>query len=62
MTDPAKFDQFRSHPWHGLSPGIEPPSIIQAYIEITPVAHMEYEIDKLRASSDADCQNRSLAS
>jgi inorganic pyrophosphatase len=62
MTDPAKFDQIRSHPWHGLSPGIDPPSIVKAYIENPQFPFLEYEIDIMKASSDADRQNCSLAS
>lgn len=26
MTDLSKFDQYRSHPWHGLAPGIGAPT------------------------------------
>ena len=41
-----KFDRFRPHPWHGLSPGKEPPGLLQAYIEITSFDFVKYEIDK----------------
>lgn len=40
------FDRHRAHPWHGLSIGAEPPSIIDAYIEITPYDAVKYEVDK----------------
>lgn len=40
------FDRFRAHPWHGLSAGDEAPAIVEAYIEITPLDAVKYEIDK----------------
>jgi inorganic pyrophosphatase len=40
------FDQFRAHPWHGLSAGRNSPEIVDAYIEITPFDAVKYEIDK----------------
>ncbi len=36
----------RPHPWHGLSVGPAPPSLVHAYIEITPYDLVKYEIDK----------------
>lgn len=36
----------RPHPWHGLSPGPNPPSLVQAWIEITPFDLVKYETDK----------------
>ncbi len=36
----------RPHPWHGLAVGPEPPSLVHAYIEITPFDLVKYEIDK----------------
>ena len=42
----APFDTHRPHPWHGLNAGPEPPSLVQAYIEITPFDAVKYEIDK----------------
>lgn len=38
--------RFRSHPWHGLEPGPEPPHVVTAYIEITPFDVIKYELDK----------------
>jgi inorganic pyrophosphatase len=38
--------RFRPHPWHGLSAGIDPPRLLNAYVEITPFDLMKYEIDK----------------
>ncbi len=59
MTDPIRFDRFRAHPWHGLSPGIDPPRIIQAYIEITPFDSVKYEIDKMTGYLRVDRPQRS---
>jgi inorganic pyrophosphatase len=59
MADPAKFDQYRSHPWHGLSPGSDPPSIVQVYIEITPFDSVKYEIDKVTGYLRVDRPQRS---
>lgn len=42
----ASFDRFRAHPWHGLSAGDHAPDIVEAYIEITPLDAVKYEIDK----------------
>ena len=42
----TEFDRFRPHPWHGLSPGPNPPHVVDAYIEITPFDAVKYEIDK----------------
>ncbi|HEU4523024.1 MAG TPA: inorganic pyrophosphatase [Thermoanaerobaculia bacterium] len=44
MTSP--FVQWRPHPWHGLEIGPDAPSIVNAYIEITPFDVMKYEVDK----------------
>lgn len=46
MTERASFDRWRPHPWHGLTPGSDPPRLVQAYIEITPFDAVKYEIDK----------------
>ncbi len=40
------FDRFRAHPWHGLSVGDQAPTIVEAYIEITPLDAVKYEVDK----------------
>jgi len=42
----ASFDRYRAHPWHGLSAGDRAPDIVEAYIEITPLDAVKYEIDK----------------
>ncbi len=40
------FQQWRPHPWHGISTGKQPPLLVTAYIEITPLDGIKYEIDK----------------
>ena len=42
----ATFFRWRPHPWHGLSVGPDAPSIVHAYIEMTPFDSVKYEIDK----------------
>jgi inorganic pyrophosphatase len=37
----------RAHPWHGVAPGPKPPSLVTAYIEITPRDVVKYELDKV---------------
>jgi inorganic pyrophosphatase len=36
----------QAHPWHGITPGDEAPSIVTAYIEIVPTDAVKYELDK----------------
>ncbi len=38
--------KWRPHPWHGLDVGADPPTVLNAYIEITPSDPVKYEIDK----------------
>lgn len=40
------YSESRPHPWHGLSPGPNPPGELHAYIEITPFDLVKYEVDK----------------
>lgn len=40
------FQKYRPHPWHGISPGKDLPTLVTAYIEITPIDGIKYEIDK----------------
>jgi inorganic pyrophosphatase len=40
------FHPWRPHPWHGISTGKQPPTLVNAYIEITPFDGIKYEIDK----------------
>lgn len=37
---------FQAHPWHGVTPGIDAPDTINAYIEIVPTDVVKYELDK----------------
>ncbi len=41
------FSPFRPHPWHGLEVGKKPPLQVTAFIEITSVDGIKYEIDKV---------------
>jgi inorganic pyrophosphatase len=36
----------QAHPWHGITPGDDAPSIVTAYIEIVPTDAVKYELDK----------------
>ena len=42
----SDYSRSRPHPWHGLSPGPNPPSELYAYVEITPFDLVKYEVDK----------------
>jgi inorganic pyrophosphatase len=44
---PPAPSRFRPHPWHGLDVGPEPPSVLNAFIEITPFDLIKYEVDKV---------------
>lgn len=46
MPFPKPFYRWRPHPWHGLTPGRNPPTHLHAYIEITPFDTVKYELDK----------------
>lgn len=46
MSFPPPFYRWRPHPWHGLAIGPNPPSVVTAYIEITPFDLVKYEVDK----------------
>ena len=37
---------YQAHPWHGISPGSQAPSQVQAFIELVPTDAVKYEIDK----------------
>lgn len=41
------FSRWRPHPWHGLSAGPHPPTLVHAFIEITPFDLVKYEVDKV---------------
>lgn len=40
------YSRSRPHPWHGLSPGVDPPSSLNVWIEITPFDLVKFEVDK----------------
>ena len=44
MSD--EYLKWRPHPWHGLETGPNPPSLVTAFVEITPFDHIKYEVDK----------------
>jgi inorganic pyrophosphatase len=46
MAFPQPFYRWRPHPWHGLEVGPDPPSVVHAFIEITPFDQVKYESDK----------------
>lgn len=46
MTRQPPKSLFQAHPWHGVSPGLDTPSIVNAYIEIVPTDAVKYELDK----------------
>ncbi|MFQ5966500.1 MAG: inorganic pyrophosphatase [Acidimicrobiia bacterium] len=58
----ASFDEHRPHPWHGLSPGPNPPEMITAYIEITPFDVVKYELDKQSGILKVDRPQRTSSS
>ncbi|MGD9682976.1 MAG: inorganic pyrophosphatase [Candidatus Obscuribacterales bacterium] len=37
---------FKSHPWHGVSPGDAVPELVRSYIEIVPTSTVKLELDK----------------
>ena len=37
---------FQAHPWHGVTPGTDAPTVVNAYIEIVPTDTVKYELDK----------------
>jgi inorganic pyrophosphatase len=53
------FYNWRPHPWHGLDVGPNPPSVVYAYIEITPFDLVKYEVDKETGYMRVDRPQRS---
>jgi inorganic pyrophosphatase len=51
MADPADSlpvaPSHLAHPWHGISPGSQAPSVLTVYIEIVPTDTVKYEVDKV---------------
>ncbi len=58
MAFPPPFYRWRPHPWHGLEVGPNPPSIVNAYIELTPFDRVKYELDKKTGYLQVDRPNR----
>ncbi len=54
--------QFRLHPWHGLETGPDAPSVVTAYIEITPFDVIKYELDKSSGLLKVDRPQQSSSS
>jgi inorganic pyrophosphatase len=42
----SSFAVFKSHPWHGISSGLNFPQVVNAFIEIIPSDTVKYELDK----------------
>jgi inorganic pyrophosphatase len=61
MAFPAPFFRWRPHPWHGLEVGPKPPSVVTAYIEITPFDAVKYEVDKATGYIRVDRPQRGAA-
>lgn len=59
MNFPKPFYNWRPHPWHGLEAGPNPPSLVNAYIEITPFDMVKYELDKVTGYVHVDRPQRS---
>ncbi len=53
--------QWRSHPWHGLSPGDDAPELVTCFVEMTPFDLIKYEIDKTNGYLRVDRPQRSSA-
>lgn len=61
MRAPTEFHRYRPHPWHGLKTGREPPRFVTAYVEITPLDTVKYEIDKVTGYLKVDRPQRGAA-
>ncbi len=59
MNFPNPFYRWRPHPWHGLEVGDNPPSIVNAFIEVTSFDAIKYEVDKLTGYMRVDRPQRS---
>jgi inorganic pyrophosphatase len=49
---------FQAHPWHGVSPGKDAPTVVSAYIEIVPTDAVKYELDKTSGHLQVDRPQR----
>jgi inorganic pyrophosphatase len=54
----GRINLFRPHPWHGLEVGPDPPTKVNAFIEITPFDLMKYEVDKVSGYLHVDRPQR----
>ncbi|MEM9352851.1 MAG: inorganic pyrophosphatase [Planctomycetota bacterium] len=61
MSFPSPFYRWRPHPWHGLEAGVNPPALVNAYIELTPFDRVKYELDKKTGYLLVDRPNRTSA-
>ncbi len=59
MSFPNPFYRWRPHPWHGLEVGMDPPKLVNAYIEITPFDVVKYEVEKTTGYLRVDRPQRS---
>lgn len=59
MNFPNPFYRWRPHPWHGLEVGDNPPSKVNAFIEVTSFDAIKYEVDKLTGYMRVDRPQRS---
>lgn len=57
-----RIPQSRAHPWHGISTGPEPPSVVTAYIEITQRDVVKFELDKASGLLMVDRPQRTSSS
>ena len=49
---------FQAHPWHGVTPGVRAPGLVNAYIEIVPTDAVKYELDKTSGHLKVDRPQR----
>ncbi|TVR16521.1 MAG: inorganic pyrophosphatase [Balneolaceae bacterium] len=59
MNFPNPFYRWRPHPWHGLDVGPNPPSIVNAFVEVTSFDAIKYEVDKQTGYMRVDRPQRS---
>ncbi len=64
MYQNTEYNRWRRHPWHGLAavPDESQPTVVTAYIEITPSDVVKYEIDKVSGFLMVDRPQRTTSS
>jgi len=62
MAFPEPFYHWRPHPWHGLETGPDAPSVVTAFIEITPFDVVKYEVEKRTGYLKVDRPQRGSSS